>query len=330
MAGAPAVAQVGVAIRDSVDREVALQLRQLIEVPVEEHAVRDDAAGLSAIQQQASESWSAAYAVVIDRPNGAAHVLRLADRIAASRMLAPEMMDESPYAVALAIAELLEWLGAVPAARPLEPAAQAPPGERSAGVDTERERQEGAFGLTAVIGADFEITSSLGYGYDVSLVRPALGAGLQWGRGQSSPWFGVGARVAAPASTDQQLGVRAPGEIATVRYASLDPAVTASLGIGAAKASLVGELGLGLSISKVEGRGAAGARLAQSDAVAPWFGLGLSLRYPLVWGLSLSVGAEGQWLLHERRRYWVGGTSVLEEGWVRLATRLGVRWESGS
>lgn len=322
---APAAAQVGVVIRDSVDREVSRQLQQLIEAPVEEHAVGDETVGLSAIQRQASKSWSAAYAVVIDRPNGAAHVLRLADRTAASRMLAPELMAESPYAVALAIAELLEWFGAVPPARPLEPAAPPVQGERSAEIDSDG--REASYGLTAVVGADFEVTSSLGE--EVNLMRPTLAGGLQWGRGQSSPWFGVGVRVAVPASTDRELTGSAPGAIARIRYASLDPAVTASLGIGAANASLVGELGLGLSILEVEGRSAAGARLARSDAVAPWLGLGLFLRYPLLWGLSLSVGAEGQWLI-ERGLYRVAGTPVLEEGRVRLATRLGVRWESGT
>ncbi len=321
-----AAAQVAVVVRAPADGDVALQLRRLIDAPVEQHALSEASAGLIAILEQA-RTWSAAYVIVLDRVDGAAQVLRLADRTAASRVLSPDVMAESPYAVALAIAELLDWLGAVPPARAPD-AAVSPP---ASDAELEAEPKEAPSPLSAVIGADFEITSSPdpgSPGHDVSLLRPTLSGGLQWGRGLRSPWFGVGARLAAPASTERTLDRSIPDQVAAVRYASIDPSVTVALGLGSGEASLVGEFGVGLSIVAVEARDAAGATLTEDDAVAPWLGLGLSLRYPLLWGLSLAVGAEGQWLV-ERGRYQVDGTSVLEEGRVRLATRLGIRWESG-
>jgi hypothetical protein len=324
----PADAQVALVIRAPADHEVAGKLQELIETGVDERAVQANEAGLGATMEQAA-SWSAAYAVTIDRPDSTVHVLRVADRTVASRVLPPALLADSPYAVALATAELLEWLGAVPPARPITDEVQAGAGPvrdrpASAAVADVPEPDRG-YEPSITLGAAFEVTTSPGF--DLSLLRPAIGVGLQWRRLGASPFFALGARFAAPAELERELEGRVRG-VTSIAYWSADPAVSAAIGFGSSSAALLAQLAFGLSITDVEARGERDAVLARSDAVTPWLGLGLFLRYPLISGFSLAVGAEGQWLT-DLARYRVQRVSVLEEGRIRLATGLGLLWDSG-
>src|SRR5688572_28961504 len=198
-----AAAQVAVMTRTAEDREVAAQLGQLVEVPVREHE-DTEARPLAQVLQDA-RAWPEPHVVVIDRPFDTVHVLRPRDTTAVSRVLSAGVMLDSQYAVALATAELLEWLGVLPAARgrPSEPS-PAVPASPVAGPRHEGEPPEEARSMLGwAAGVDLELATSPGF--DVSLARPSISAELQIGRGRQPLWFGFGARLGAPASWDRGL-----------------------------------------------------------------------------------------------------------------------------
>jgi len=223
---------------------------------------------------------------------------------------------------------LLEWLGVLPAARgrpgeaersaPASPAAARP-------ADSPVVEARPAIGWAA--GADLELATNPGF--DVSLIRPSIRAELQFGRGQAPLWFELGARFGAPASWDRGLdAARFETAVERVEYSDAQAALHTALGFGAARATVLAELEGGLSFAQVVARTDAGGEVGRPhDGVSAWVGLGLGLRYPLASALSLAAAVQGQWLA-ERARYRIEGSPVLEEGPVRVTTRLGLIWES--
>jgi hypothetical protein len=225
--------------------------------------------------------------------------------------------------VALATAELLEWLGAAPPARAPE---SAPPPASTPRAPPEEPSPRPLPTLSWAAGADLELMSSPGY--EVSLWRPSVSAELQLGRGHWPAWLALGVRGSAPASWQPQLaqGVVARG-VREVDYSSADLALHAAVGLGNEPATLLVGLVGGLSWIDVEARARGGGVAGEHAEARGFLGLGLGLRYPIAWGLALGVGAELHWL-PDRARYRVGGTQVLEEGPLRAQTRVGLLWES--
>jgi len=324
-ASARAQTDVAFVTRSAEDVEVMQQLARLLDRKVGQRSEPSPRAP-AAIMQEAAADWPEPYVVVLDRQGDTVHVLRPRDRTIVSRVLAPELIAESAYAVALATAELLEWLGAAPHARTPErespaaspgPAPRAPPPEQSAHARSTP---------SWAVGADLELTSSPGY--DVSLVRPSVVGELQLGRGAWPVWLAFGLRGSGRASWEPRL---APGVVAggvrQVEYSSTDLALHAALGLGDGAAALIAGLVSGLSWVDVEARERRGEVAGDSAEVRGWLGLGVWLRYPIAWGLGLSVGAELHWQ-PDRARYRVAGAEVLEEGPLRTQTRVGLVWES--
>jgi hypothetical protein len=159
----------------------------------------------------------------------------------------------------------------------------------------------------------------------VSLARPALGAELQFAR-RRPWWFALGARAALPATHTKQLAAARAG-VERVEYSSTDLALQLSAGHGVGGGALIGTVSGGLSLDAVEARSAAGKLAGDDDRVVGFVGLGLALRYPLAWGLAVSLGADAELAL-QHLRYRVGGEPVLEEGLVRVASHIGLAWES--
>jgi len=327
--GAVAAAQVAVVTRAPEDRDVAAQLGQLLDAKVRERSGADERS-ISVLMQEAA-AWPEPYVVVIDRPDDAIHVLRPRDRTMVSRVLAAEVMLHSQYAVALASAELLEWLGVLPAARGRPSAGQT--AARTGGVDAPLVPSDTSgpppprvgWGL----GGDLELATSPGF--DVSLARASISGEVQLGRRRGPSWFAFGARVAAPASWERQLEAGALGGIAAeverIMYSDVVTGLHAALGYGAGRATILGQIEGGLSFVRVEALAQDDARVGDHDDVAGWLGLGLGLRYPLVWGLSVAAAVQGRWLA-DRTRYRVDGAKVLEEGPVQVVSRIGLIWES--
>jgi hypothetical protein len=326
---AGASAQVAVVTRSAEDHEVATQLGRLIDVAVNEHAEPEARSVAGTLADAAA--WPEPLVVVIDRPDDTVHVLRTRDHSAVSRVLDPGVMLDSQYAVALATAELLEWMGVLPAARGRpsgvqQPARPAAPAAASTTAEPAAGEGGGSLALGWAAGADLELATSPGY--DVSLVRPSIHAEAQLGRARAPLWLELGGRLGAPASWDRKLDATLFETAAErVEYSDTQVALHAALGFGSGRATLLGELEGGVSFAQVEAEAAAGEEVGGHDGLSGWLGLGLGLRYPLASGLGLAAAVQGQWLT-ERARYRIEGSPVLEEGPIRVVTRLGLIWES--
>ena len=316
-------AQVVVITSSAADQEVALQLGHLIEVPVLPRAAPQDRSRGQLLQDAAS--WPEPYVVMIDRQDDMVQVWRPRDHTAVSRVLAADVMVDSQYAVALATAELLEWLGVLPAAigRPAQHAQQA-------GAPAQEDELTAAPNDASALGwaaaADLELATNPGF--DLSLVRPSLSVELQLGRARTAPWFALGARFGAPASWDRALdGAALERGAQRVEYSDMQTALHAGIGVGSARATVLGQLEGGLSLASVETLTRSGERVADYGGVSGWLGLGLGLRYPLASALCLAAAVQGQLRLAPAR-YRFDGVKVLEEGRIGVVTRLGLIWES--
>jgi hypothetical protein len=311
MAASTALAQAAVIVRTPEDAEVARELSSLVDFPVRE---RPEVAPrpLGAIMIDA-QSWPERYVVLIDRSSASVQVLRAEDGTVFSRVLAPNVMETAQYAVALTTAELLHWLHAEPQAAPATPASFA------------RARARTRSALSGAASAELDLRTSPGY--DVSLARLALGAELQLGR-RTPWWFALGARAALPATFTRKLdAASARAGVDHVDYSSTDAALQLAIGRDLGGVALLGTLGAGLSIVSVEARAPSGALAGDADRLVGFLALGLALRYSLVWGFALGLGADAQLAL-QHARYRVHGEPVLEEGLWRVATHVGLVWES--
>lgn len=322
---AGAAAQVTVVTRAPEDGAVAAQLGRLIDVPVQQRPGPDTDSLQLVLRDGAGRPEP--LVVVIDRPHDTLHVVRTRDATVVSRVLDASVMRDSPYAVALATAELLEWLGVLPPARgrPGAPVLTVPP-EAAAALQEEARAESERPALGWAAGADLELATSPGF--DVSLARPSIHAELQIGRGREPLWFGFGARIGAPASWDRGLE---PERFATraerVEYSDFQTGLHAALGFGAGRSTVFAQLEGGASFAHVEALSAAERSVGEHEATSAYLGAGVGLRYRLASALALAAEVQGQWLA-ERARYRVEGSPVLEEGPIRVTTRLGLIWES--
>jgi hypothetical protein len=175
-------------------------------------------------------------------------------------------------------------------------------------------------------GADLELATSPGF--DVSLARPSVSAELQVGRGRDPVWFGLGARVGAPASWDRGLEAeRFATGAERVEYSDFQTGLHAAIGLGAGASTVFAQLEGGASFVRIEALSSSERQVGEHDGVSGYLGLGLGLRYRLASALGIAATVQGQWIA-ERARYRVEGAPVLEEGPVRVATRIGLIWES--
>jgi hypothetical protein len=327
-----AYAQVVLVSRGPEDHAVREQLAGMLEEPLSERT-EADARGLGAIMDDARAGWPARYVVVIDRAADSVHAMRPADRTSVSRVLSSELLAQSPYAVALAIAELLEWLGATPRGAeagaqgsvPPAPGAGQPP-EPDPDPDPGADEPATSWPFGVAVSAGVELSGSPSA--DLSLMRPAFGLEAQLGRGHAPVWFALAARFSAPASLRRrlELGLRAEDRDA-IEYESTELALQLALGIGRPAYGLAFGPLVGLSPVRVRVLDEAGTTRAARDPLIGFAGLGVRLRYPLGLGFAFDLSAEAE-LLFEPIRYRVTGRPVLEDGPLRAQTRLCVVWES--
>ena len=333
-AGTVASAQVALVSRGPEDRAVLEQLAGMLDEPLSERPETEIRA-LGAIMDEARASWPERYVVVIDRESDSVHALRPSDRTLVSRVLSAELLGQSPYAVALAIAELLEWLGAAPrgassAATPSSSAAAVPEPPQSTDTSGESANEEAGpspspIGLALSAGVELSGSPSA----DLSLMRLALGLEAQLNRGREPLWFALAARFAAPASLHRKLDppLRTPA-LDAIEYESSELALQLALGLGQPASAIAFGPFFGLSpvhVAVLDDQGSAAAK--PKETWAGFAGLGVRLRYPIAFGFAFDLSAEAE-LLFEPVRYRVGGRQVLDDGPMRAQTRLGVVWES--
>jgi hypothetical protein len=314
---ASARADVAFVTRAPADAEVQRQLAGLIDVPVIERA-QSEPRSLAAIMSDAQD-WEEHYVAVIDRPGSSVHVLRPRDQTMAARLLDERVLSEAPYAVALAIAELLEWLGA--SAHTVD--GQAPRADAAGTVAPREGEPVGPYAPSLVFGAGVELLASPAF--DPDLTRLSLEAGIELGRAHSV-WGLVALRGAALGSTGRTAPLSTASSAERVDYDSSSLTLHAALGFGAQEAALTLGVVVGASFAQVDALARDGTSLGSHAATSPTGGLALGLRYPVAWGFALSLEAQGQWLVRPTR-YRIEGREVLEEGPLQVLTRFGLLWE---
>ncbi|HMI91240.1 MAG TPA: hypothetical protein VK509_07745 [Polyangiales bacterium] len=333
-AGSGASAQVALISRGPEDRAVLEQLAGMIDEPLHERA-ESQARGLGAIMDDARAGWPERYVVVIDRSGDSVYALRPADRTSVSRVLSPELLAESPYAVGLAIAELLEWLGATPrggdaptalpsaganGASPSSAAPELPEPEPA----TSEQGASPQFGIAVAAGIELSGSPSA----ELSLARLALGLEAQLGRGRDPLWFALAARFSAPASLRRRLDAALrSAEVDALEYESTELALQLALGFGRHASTLALGPFVGLSPVRVAVLDEDGATRGEKEKWTGFAGLGVRLRHPIGLGFALDLSAEAE-LLFAPVRYRVTGRQVLEDGPLRAQTRLCLVWES--
>jgi hypothetical protein len=317
-----ASADVAIVVHVPADADVARELAGMVDERVhvhEESAKRR----VSEITRDAA-TWPERYVVVVDRESDSVHALRPSDQTIVSRVLPQSVLVDAHYAVALASAELLEWLGAAPRAE----VAVAKDGAWIGVRDEADRRKPGGEARSAIgfaAGAGIELSASPGF--DPSLTRLAVEAGVELGRNRAAVWTWLGARASLFGSTSLSALPDTTVDVQRVQYRGHDLALHGALGLGSDGAALGLGPVVGLSLVDVRASDRSGEALGEHAQVSAFLGAGIWLRYPLAAGFGLSLGAEAQWLLAPVR-YRIEGIEVLEEGAFRAQTRIGLVWES--
>ncbi|MCC7380559.1 MAG: hypothetical protein IT384_01915 [Deltaproteobacteria bacterium] len=252
-------------------------------------------------------AWSTAFVVVLAPERGQVTVIRAEDGTALSRFLDRRAFAESPYALAVAAAELLEL-------------ARRPRGDPSAPE------------MQAVLLAGWSFLASAGValgsgpGDEPVLFQPSLVAALLY-RGSGHAWWtsiGMGARFLGAA--DAALG---DGEDAlTTSYRTEELELTAAIGLSSGDLDVGLTTGIGGSYTRVSVRRPGGEPIAEDQRLVAWVPFGSELRYALGRGFWLGFSAEVGFVPRPAR-YLVAGRVSLEEGGVRGTASLSLVWASG-
>jgi hypothetical protein len=293
-------------VRDSdADEEVASRLEQLIGQPVE-RVSRDS----NALQGDRADSAL----VSIDREHSRVQVASIANPTGLSRELDAGVIAQSPYAVALAAAELLDWLDVLAEPDATTAGGRAP---QSAG----RSRRRLTFGL----GFDFELQAQLERA--LAFLRPALNLELAFDRGSRGFFWAAGARVSAPLGRDVDFDASTRLENATLRAQAMDAAAQVVGGYEIGPLALTAHAAAGVAYLRVVARDSQQRSLGSSALFSPLIGVGLGVRLAVAYGFALAIRGEAQWA-GPQTRYHIEGTEVLDSAAIRLGLLAGLMWES--
>lgn len=302
-AAAPA-REVTVAIERGDDSGAELAARHLgdrLEVPPRIETTTKGVE-LPALLEQARGPWSSRFVVLLSPERGQVSVIRSEDGTALTRFLERTAIQQSPFALAVAAAELLE-LARRPRTDPEAPVmAPVIPAELS---------------LLLAAGAG---ASSGPSGLGVSFT-PSLAAALIYRSEGREAWGSIELRGHFAARGTASLSL--PAEALTARYLRHELELASSIGLSRGALDLGLAATFSVSLARVAIDGAA-EEIEDRQAV-PWIGAGGIVRYhfrPL--GVALSAQAAVtprpvRWLVREM--------VALEEGGVRGQAMLAVFWE---
>jgi hypothetical protein len=252
--------------------------------------------------------------VSIDREHSRVHVASIANPAGLSRELDSSVIAQSPYAVALAAAELLDWLDTL-----------AEPGAPSAEARSPRLAGRSARRLTFGLGFDFELQAQLAR--DLAFARPALNLELAFDRGSRGFFWTAGARVSAPLGRDVDFLATGALEDASVRAQAMDAALQAVGGYELGPLALTIHLAAGVAYLRVAARDAEQHSLGSSALFSPLVGAGVGARLAVAYGFALAVRGEAQWA-GPQTIYKIDGESGLDSAAVRFGLLAGLMWES--
>lgn len=262
-------------------------------------------------------------AVIIDGAAGQIHAVRLSDGLVVSRAAVAELFA-SPYAVSLAAAELSRLLEEAPPPSPLEsqPAAVVGAGDtpdRAVGPDDPTAAGV-MLGPAAEIGAG--IAGGLGSGAMSFGVRAAAGISLDMG-----PWY-VSTHLAGAMYAQQSVPVTTAHTGALeLRHRRTDTWLRGSFGRRDPHAEIAGELHAGVSFTGVRLVDSSGNLRGGHDGHGLWAGVGLALRRPIGFGMSVGLSLGLDWALSPTR-YLVGGVVAHAEARIRARTSLELAWSN--
>lgn len=297
--------------------EAARSLEAQIDVPT---LRRESAAARrpDALLEEARARWGDDMIVVLDPERATVTVLRPRDGTVSSRTLSADAAA-TPYVVALAAVELLGIVRGTPLElrRPSAPPPPAPTGP------------------SPWISFDLGILQSVGTNGDIALLQPTVGFDARIVRLPGASWVALGVHATGLSSTTRKQVLVLPAGIdprGSVEYRRNEVSLRLSLGhrYGLGSATAFTESGLSaVRVRAVDGRG---GEVAASGHAAFWLGAGGELRYALVGGLAIGIGAGLAWFpstsrFHAAPPDYQGDVATVTESSLDLRARLTVAWE---
>jgi hypothetical protein len=275
----------------------------------------ENARRLDQLMAEARTRFSEDLVVVVDAERASVSVLRPSDGTIGSRALGDEAA-RAPYAVALAAVELLEIVRNAPPAHAQSTPAPSP---RS---------------LLIRISADIGIMQSIGTTGSVGLLEPTAGVDVGFARPGSHVWLLAGLRAAGlvPTAHDLTLVLPSGDSRGRIEYGRDDLSLRFGIAHRQGPSAVFGWADLGLAFIHVHSQDAVDAYPVTDHRTAIWLGFGAELRYTVVGGLALGIGA-GVAILPVASRFYSSppGSSTqlvaLREDPVDLRARASVIWE---
>jgi hypothetical protein len=291
----------------------ARYLATQIDLPTDRRESKN-ARRLDKLLPEARASWPEDLVVVVDAEQATVSVLRPSDGTISSRAL-DESATRAPYALALAAVELLEIVRNAPPAH--GPPTHAPP--RS---------------LVLRLSADFGLIQSVGTSGNLGLLEPTVGVDVAFTRPGSPVWLLTGIHATGLVPSEHDLSLVLPAGPSRGRDDYNRDELSARFGIGHRQgpSAVLGWADTGIAFIHVHAGDSAGTFTSDDRRAAIWLGLGAELRYTVVSGLALGIGA-GVAFLPVASRFFASppGSSTeltaLQEDSLELRARASVIWE---
>lgn len=291
---------------DSAARYLATQ----IDLPTVRRG-SDNARQPDLLVKEARAKWHEDLVVVVDSARATVSVMRPSDGTIGSRTLSAEAAA-APYAVALAAVELLEIVrNAPPAEHPRSPR-----------------------GVIPHLAFDAGIVQSVGTSGNLGLLQPTIGADVGFSRDSSPVWLlaGVHASGLVPTQRDLTLLLPAGPSRGSIEYLRDELSLRFGIGHRAGPSAVFGFADLGVAFINLHAENLQGNFSAYDKRTTIWLGVGAELRYTVIGGFALGIGA-GVAFLPVPSRFYASpqGSSLeltaLQEDGLELRARASVIWE---
>jgi hypothetical protein len=270
---------------------------------------------LELLVKEARTQWHEDLVVVVDSERATVSVIRPSDGTIGSRTL-NESAAQAPYAVALAAVELLEIVRNAPPART---APTRPPTKRA---------------IVLHLAFDAGIVQSVGSSGNIGLLEPIIGGDIGFSHGTSPVWLlaGLHASGLVPSKRDLTLILPTGTSRGNVEYRRDELSLRLGIGHRQGPSAVFGWADLGLAFIRTKAQESSGVFSAADSRTAIWLGLGAELRYTVVGGFALGIGA-GVAFLPVATRFYTSppGSTIqltgLQEDGLDLRARASIIWE---
>ena len=309
--------------RDRDDAAAGQLAAALAGATIHEHATLPESA--RELVELSRSLGNEALAVVLDGRRGTIHVARATDGLVVSRHLGTEAFAGSPYAVGIVAEELVRLTRDAPSLT--EAASVERPGANEITTsDTTRTTPDTAPPAPPLFTPTAELAAGAAFGLrgGPSVFGAHLAAGAAW---LPDGWL-VSAEGLVAIHAEHALGVTAPaiGE-GELRYRRIDVALRASFGRIDSNGTIAAQASLGLALTRVELADDGGNVRAEHEGSHPWLGLGVALRRPIGFGVTVGLYLGLDWALSPER-YLVHGAPVFEESRLRARSAVAIGWSN--